>query len=442
MLDIRFVRENPDAVKENIKKKFQDSKLPLVDEVIRLDAEKRATQQEVESLKAARNKLSKANGPLFGQLKKCEDEAKKAELQAQIDANNAAVKADADRMAELDKRQAELEDKIRDIMYTIPQMIDPSVPIGPDDSANVEVERFGEPVVPDYEIPHHVDIMQSFNGIDKESAGEVAGMGFYYLLGDIARLHEAVLAYARDFMIDEKKFTYVIPPFMMHGNVVKGVMSFPEMEAMMYKIEGEDLYLIGISEHTMIGRFIGKTLSEADMPLTLTSYSPCFRKEVGSHGLEERGVYRIHQFEKQEMIVVCKPEESMEWYDRLWKNSVELFRNLEIPVRQLECCSGDLADLKVKSCDIEAWSPRQKKYFEVCSCSNLGDAQARRLGIRIKGEDGKTYLAHTLNNTCVAPPRMLIAFLENHLQADGTVTIPKVLQPYMGGKAVLVPNKK
>ena len=442
MLDIRFVRENPDAVKENIKKKFQDSKLPLVDEVIRLDAEKRATQQEVESLKAARNKLSKANGPLFGQLKKCEDEAKKAELQAQIDANNAAVKADADRMAELDKRQAELEDKIRDIMYTIPQMIDPSVPIGPDDSANVEVERFGEPVVPDYEIPHHVDIMQSFNGIDKESAGEVAGMGFYYLLGDIARLHEAVLAYARDFMIDEKKFTYVIPPFMMHGNVVKGVMSFPEMEAMMYKSEGEDLYLIGTSEHTMIGRFIGKTLSEADMPLTLTSYSPCFRKEVGSHGLEERGVYRIHQFEKQEMIVVCKPEESMEWYDRLWKNSVELFRNLEIPVRQLECCSGDLADLKVKSCDIEAWSPRQKKYFEVCSCSNLGDAQARRLGIRIKGEDGKTYLAHTLNNTCVAPPRMLIAFLENHLQADGTVTIPKVLQPYMGGKAVLVPNKK
>ena len=442
MLDIRFVRENPDAVKENIKKKFQDSKLPLVDEVIRLDAEKRATQQDVESLKAARNKLSKANGPLFGQLKKCEDEAKKAELQAQIDANNAAVKADADRMAELDKRQAELEDKIRDIMYTIPQMIDPSVPIGPDDSANVEVQRFGEPVVPDYEIPHHVDIMQSFNGIDKESAGEVAGMGFYYLLGDIARLHEAVLAYARDFMIDEKKFTYVIPPFMMHGNVVKGVMSFPEMEAMMYKIEGEDLYLIGTSEHTMIGRFIGKTLSEADMPLTLTSYSPCFRKEVGSHGLEERGVYRIHQFEKQEMIVVCKPEDSMTWYDKLWKNSVELFRNLEIPVRQLECCSGDLADLKVKSCDIEAWSPRQKKYFEVCSCSNLGDAQARRLGIRIKGEDGKTYLAHTLNNTCVAPPRMLIAFLENHLQADGTVTIPKVLQPYMGGKAVLVPNQK
>ena len=442
MLDIRFVRENPDAVKENIKKKFQDSKLPLVDEVIRLDAEKRATQQEVESLKAARNKLSKANGPLFGQLKKCEDEAKKAELQAQIDANNAAVKADADRMAELDKRQAELEDKIRDIMYTIPQMIDPSVPIGPDDSANVEVERFGEPVVPDYEIPHHVDIMQSFNGIDKESAGEVAGMGFYYLLGDIARLHEAVLAYARDFMIDEKKFTYVIPPFMMHGNVVKGVMSFPEMEAMMYKIEGEDLYLIGTSEHTMIGRFIGKTLSEADMPLTLTSYSPCFRKEKGAHGIEERGIYRIHQFEKQEMIVVCKPEDSMSWYDKLWHNSVELFRSMEIPVRQLECCSGDLADLKVKSCDIEAWSPRQQKYFEVCSCSNLGDAQARRLRIRYKDENGKTQLAHTLNNTCVAPPRMLIAFLENHLQADGTVTIPAVLQPYMGGKTVLVPKKK
>ena len=442
MLDIKFVRENPDAVKENIKKKFQDAKLPLVDEVIEKDAQYRAALKEVEALKAARNKLSKANGPLFGQLKKCTDEAQKAELQAQIDANNAAVKADADKMAELEKEEEALSARIQEIMYSIPQMIDPSVPIGPDDSANVEVERFGEPVVPDYEIPHHVDIMQSFNGIDKESAGEVAGMGFYYLLGDIARLHEAVLAYARDFMIDEKKFTYVIPPFMMHGNVVKGVMSFPEMEAMMYKIEGEDLYLIGTSEHTMIGRFIGKTLSEADMPLTLTSYSPCFRKEVGSHGLEERGVYRIHQFEKQEMIVVCKPEESMEWYDRLWKNSVELFRNLEIPVRQLECCSGDLADLKVKSCDIEAWSPRQKKYFEVCSCSNLGDAQARRLGIRIKGEDGKTYLAHTLNNTCVAPPRMLIAFLENHLQADGSVTIPEVLQPYMGGLKVMVPTNK
>ena len=441
MLDIRFVRENPDAVKENIKKKFQDSKLPLVDEVIRLDAEKRATQQEVESLKAARNKLSKANGPLFGQLKKCEDEAKKAELQAQIDANNAAVKADADRMAELDKRQTELEDKIRDIMYTIPQMIDPSVPIGPDDSANVEVERFGEPVVPDYEIPHHVDIMQSFNGIDKESAGEVAGMGFYYLLGDIARLHEAVLAYARDFMID-KGFTYVIPPFMIHGNVVEGVMSQTDMDAMMYKIEGEDLYLIGTSEHSMIGRFIDQILPAEQLPLTLTSYSPCFRKEKGSHGIEERGIYRIHQFEKQEMIVVCKPEESKDWYEKLWQLSVELFRSMDIPVRQLECCSGDLADLKVKSCDIEAWSPRQQKYFEVCSCSNLGDAQARRLKIRYKDENGKMQLAHTLNNTCVAPPRMLIAFLENNLQEDGSVLIPEVIRPYMGGKDKLVPKKK
>ena len=436
MLDIKFIRENPDIVKENIKKKFQDEKLPLVDEVIELDAKRRAAIVEADQLRSARNTLSKKIGMLMGQAKK--DPSKLAEAEAV----KKEVAEDAQRLADLEKLEDQLDAELHKRMLVIPQIIDDSVPLGPDDSCNVEVQRFGEPVVPDYEIPHHVDIMQSFNGIDKESAGEVAGMGFYYLLGDIARLHEAVLAYARDFMIDEKKFTYVIPPFMMHGNVVKGVMSFPEMEAMMYKIEGEDLYLIGTSEHTMIGRFIGKTLSEADMPLTLTSYSPCFRKEVGSHGLEERGVYRIHQFEKQEMIVVCKPEESMEWYDRLWKNSVELFRNLEIPVRQLECCSGDLADLKVKSCDIEAWSPRQKKYFEVCSCSNLGDAQARRLGIRIKGEDGKTYLAHTLNNTCVAPPRMLIAFLENHLQADGTVTIPKVLQPYMGGKAVLVPNKK
>ena len=442
MIDIRFLRENPEAVKENIRKKFQDAKLPLVDEVVDLDAKRRAAIAEVESLKAARNKLSKANGPLYGQLKKCDDEAKKAELQAQIDRNNAAVKADDDRRAELDQSVSQMDARIREIMYVIPNIIDPSVPIGPDDSCNVEVERFGDPVVPTFEIPHHVDIMASFNGIDKESAGRVAGMGFYYLLGDIARLHEAVLAYARDFMIDEKGFTYVIPPFMMHGDVVKGVMSFPEMEAMMYKIEGEDLYLIGTSEHTMLGRFIDQVLPEAQLPLTLTSYSPCFRKEVGSHGLEERGVYRIHQFEKQEMIVVCKPEESMDWYNKLWKNSVELFRNLEIPVRQLECCSGDLADLKVKSCDIEAWSPRQQKYFEVCSCSNLGDAQSRRLGIRVKGEDGKTYLPHTLNNTCVAPPRMLIAFLENHLQEDGTVTIPKVLQPYMGGKAVLVPKNK
>ena len=442
MLDIKFIRENPEIVKENIRKKFQEAKLPLVDEVIALDAQRRAAISEVEQLKADRNRLSKANGPLYGKLKKCADEGEKAAIQAEIDRNNAAVKADDERRTELDARQTELEGKIRDILYVIPNIIDPSVPIGPDDSCNVEVQRFGDPVVPDYPIPHHVDIMQFFHGIDKDSAGRVAGMGFYYLLGDIARLHEAVLAYARDFMIDEKGFTYVIPPFMMHGNVVKGVMSFPEMEAMMYKIEGEDLYLIGTSEHTMIGRFIDQILPESQMPLTLTSYSPCFRKEVGSHGLEERGVYRIHQFEKQEMIVVCKPEDSMAWYDKLWRNSVELFRNLEIPVRQLECCSGDLADLKVKSCDIEAWSPRQQKYFEVCSCSNLGDAQARRLGIRIKGEDGKTYLAHTLNNTCVAPPRMLIAFLENHLQADGTVTIPKVLQPYMGGKAVLVPDKQ
>ena len=440
MLDIRFIRENPEIVKENIRKKFQESKLPLVDEVIAMDAQKRKIQQQADTLKAERNRLSKINGPLYGQLKKCADEAKKAELTQQIEQNNAAVKAQDELRAKLEAEQTELEGKIREILYVIPNIIDPSVPIGPDDSCNVEVERFGEPTVPAFEIPHHVDIMARFDGIDKDSAGRVAGMGFYYLLGDIARLHEAVLAYARDFMIDEKGFTYVIPPFMMHGDVVKGVMSFPEMEAMMYKIEGEDLYLIGTSEHTMIGRFIDQILPEAQLPLTLTSYSPCFRKEVGSHGLEERGVYRIHQFEKQEMIVVCKPEDSMLWYDKLWKNSVELFRNLEIPVRQLECCSGDLADLKVKSCDIEAWSPRQQKYFEVCSCSNLGEAQARRLNIRIKGEDGKNYLAHTLNNTCVAPPRMLIAFLENHLQQDGSVTIPACLQPYMGGKKVLIPK--
>ena len=440
MIDIRFLRENPDVVRENIHKKFQDEKLPLVDEVIALDASRRAAIAEVESLKAARNKLSKANGPLYGRLKKCADDAERAAIQAEIDKNNAAVKADDERRAALDAQIAENDARIREIMYTIPNIIDPSVPIGPDDSCNVEVERFGEPLVPDFEVPHHVDIMARFDGIDKDAAGRVAGMGFYYLLGDIARLHEAVLAYARDFMIDRKGFTYVIPPFMMHGDVVKGVMSQTEMDAMMYKIEGEDLYLIGTSEHSMIGRFIDQILPEAQMPLTLTSYSPCFRKEVGSHGLEERGVYRIHQFEKQEMIVVCRPEESMEWYDKLWRNSVELFRDFEIPVRQLECCSGDLADLKVKSCDIEAWSPRQQKYFEVCSCSNLGDAQARRLNIRIRGEDGKTYLAHTLNNTCVAPPRMLIAFLENHLQADGSVTIPKCLQPYMGGKEVLIPK--
>ncbi len=391
MLDIKFVRDNPDAVKENIKKKFQDAKLPLVDEVIEKDAKYRECLKEVETLKAARNKLSKANGPLFGQLKKCGDEAKKAELQAQIDANNAAVKADADKMAELEAEEAKLAERIQEIMYTIPQMIDPSVPIGPDDTYNVEAQRFGEPVVPDFPIPYHTEIMESFDGIDMDAAGRVAGNGFYYLLGNIARLHEAVLAYARDFMID-KGFTYVIPPFMMHGNVVQGVMSFPEMDAMMYKIEGEDLYLIGTSEHTMIGRFIDQTLDEAALPLTLTSYSPCFRKEKGAHGIEERGIYRIHQFEKQEMIVVCRPEESADWYEKLWKNSVELFRSMEIPVRQLECCSGDLADLKVKSCDIEAWSPRQQKYFEVCSCSNLGDAQARRLHIRFKDENGKTQL--------------------------------------------------
>ena len=440
MIDIRFLRENPDVVRENIRKKFQDEKLPLVDEVIALDAARRAAIAEVENLKAARNKLSKANGPLYGRLTKCADDVERAAIQAEIDKNNAAVKADDERRAALDAQIAENDARIREIMYTIPNIIDPSVPIGPDDSHNVEVQRFGEPLVPDFEVPHHVDIMARFDGIDKDAAGRVAGMGFYYLLGDIARLHEAVLAYARDFMIDRKGFTYVIPPFMMHGDVVKGVMSQTEMDAMMYKIEGEDLYLIGTSEHSMIGRFIDQILPEAQMPLTLTSYSPCFRKEVGSHGLEERGVYRIHQFEKQEMIVVCRPEESMDWYDKLWRNSVELFRDFEIPVRQLECCSGDLADLKVKSCDIEAWSPRQQKYFEVCSCSNLGDAQARRLNIRIRGEDGKTYLAHTLNNTCVAPPRMLIAFLENHLQADGSVTIPKCLQPYMGGKEVLIPK--
>ncbi|HIV43581.1 MAG TPA: serine--tRNA ligase [Candidatus Faecalibacterium avium] len=441
MLDIKFVRENPDAVKENIHKKFQDAKIPLVDEVIDLDAQYRRCLQEAENLKAQRNKLSKANGPLFGQLKKCTDEAKKAELQAQIDANNAAVKADAEQLAALEADKDKMAARIQEIMYTIPQMIDPSVPIGPDDSCNVEAQRFGEPVVPDFPIPYHTEIMESFDGIDMDAAGRVAGNGFYYLMGNIARLHEAVLAYARDFMIS-KGFTYVIPPFMMHGNVVQGVMSFPEMDAMMYKIEGEDLYLIGTSEHTMIGRFIDQTIDEAKLPLTLTSYSPCFRKEKGAHGIEERGIYRIHQFEKQEMIVVCRPEESNDWYEKLWHYSVELFRNFEIPVRQLVCCSGDLADLKVKSCDIEAWSPRQQKYFEVCSCSNLGDAQARRLHIRVKGADGKNYLAHTLNNTCVAPPRMLIAFLENHLQADGSVTIPKCLQPYMGGLEVMVPTHK
>ena len=432
MLDIKFIRENPDIVKENIKKKFQDEKLPLVDEVIELDSQRRANIQEADQLRSDRNRLSKQVGMLMGQAKK--DPSKLAEAEAV----KKQVTDEAERLAALEKLEAELDEKVHHIMLQIPQIIDPSVPIGPDDSANVEVQRFGEAKVPDFPIPYHTDIMESFDGIDMDAAGRVSGSGFYYLLGNIARLHEAVLAYARDFMIN-KGFTYVIPPFMMHGNVVQGVMSFPEMDAMMYKIEGEDLYLIGTSEHTMIGRFIDQTLDESKMPLTLTSYSPCFRKEKGAHGIEERGIYRIHQFEKQEMIVVCRPEESADWYEKLWQMSVELFRSMEIPVRQLNCCSGDLADLKVKSCDIEAWSPRQQKYFEVCSCSNLGDAQARRLHIRVKGKDGKTYLAHTLNNTCVAPPRMLIAFLENHLQADGSVTIPKVLQPYMGGKERLVP---
>ena len=434
MLDIKFIRENPDAVKENIKKKFQEEKLPLVDQVIALDAENRKTIQEAQELRTARNAKSKQVGMLMGQAKK--DPSKLAEAEAL----KAEVKADADRLAWLEGREDELAKEIHKIMLVIPQMIDPSVPLGPDDSCNVEVQRFGEPVVPDFPVPYHTDIMESFDGIDLDAAGRVSGSGFYYLLGDIARLHEAVLACGRDFMID-KGFTYVIPPFMIHGNVVEGVMSQTDMDGMMYKIEGEDLYLIGTSEHSMIGRFIDQILPEDKLPQTLTSYSPCFRKEKGAHGIEERGVYRIHQFEKQEMIVVCKPEDSMKWYEQMWQYSVELFRTLEIPVRQLECCSGDLADLKVKSCDIEAWSPRQKKYFEVCSCSNLGDAQARRLKIRVKGADGKTYLPHTLNNTCVAPPRMLIALLENNLQADGSVKIPKILQPYMGGKEVLVPKK-
>ncbi len=435
MLDIRFVRENPEIVKENIKKKFQDAKLPLVDEVIALDQENRDTIQAAQDLRAQRNTLSKQVGVLMGQAK--QDPSKLAEAEAL----KKQVADDADKLAALEAKEAELAEKIHKIMLVIPQIIDDTVPIGPDDSANVEVQRFGEPVVPDYEIPYHIDIMESFDGVDMDAAGRVSGSGFYYLLGDIARLHEAVLAYGRDFMIG-KGFTYCIPPFMIHGNVVEGVMSQTDMDAMMYKIEGEDLYLIGTSEHSMIGKFIDQIVPEAQLPQTLTSYSPCFRKEKGSHGIEERGVYRIHQFEKQEMIVVCKPEESPFWYDRLWNFSVELFRSLDIPVRQLECCSGDLADLKVKSCDIEAWSPRQQKYFEVCSCSNLGDAQARRLKIRYRDEEGKVQLAHTLNNTCVAPPRMLIALLENNLQADGTVKIPEVLWPYMGGTKVLVPTKK
>ena len=433
MLDIKFVRENPDAVKENIRKKFQNDKLPLVDEILRLDAAKRAAQNEGNDLRAQRNSLSKKVGMLMGQAKK--DPSKLTEAEEA----KAQVKANADRLAQLEVQEAELSEQLTKLMMVIPQIIDPSVPIGPDDSCNVEVQRFGEPVTPDFPVPYHTEIMERFDGIDMDAAGRVSGNGFYYLMGDIARLHSAMTAYARDFMIN-KGFTYCIPPFMIRGNVVTGVMSFAEMDAMMYKIEGEDLYLIGTSEHSMIGKFIDQILPEDKLPQTLTSYSPCFRKEKGAHGIEERGVYRIHQFEKQEMIVVCKPEESMKWYEQMWRFSVELFRSLDIPVRQLECCSGDLADLKVKSCDIEAWSPRQQKYFEVCSCSNLGDAQARRLKIRVKGEDGKTYLPHTLNNTVVAPPRMLIAFLENNLQSDGSVLIPQALRPYMGGNSVILPK--
>ncbi len=421
MLDIKFLRENPDIVRENIKKKFQDNKLPLVDEVISLDAQSRACKQEADSLRAEKNALSKQIGSLMAQGKKEEAE----EIKAKVAAN-------ATRLAELSKQEPELQEKITKIMMVIPNIIDPSVPIGKDDTENVEVEKFGDPVVPDFEIPYHTEIMEKFNGIDLDAAREVAGNGFYYLMGDIARLHSAVISYARDFMI-HKGFTYCVPPFMIRSNVVTGVMSFAEMDAMMYKIEGEDLYLIGTSEHSMIGKFIDKIIDESALPKTLTSYSPCFRKEKGAHGIEERGVYRIHQFEKQEMIVVCKPEESKIWFDKLWQNTVELFRTLDIPVRTLECCSGDLADLKVRSIDVEAWSPRQKKYFEVGSCSNLGDAQARRLKIRVKAEDGSKYFAHTLNNTVVAPPRMLIAFLENNLNADGTVNIPAALRPYMGG---------
>lgn len=430
MLDLKFVRENPEAVKQNIRNKFQDSKLPLVDEVIELDELNRAAKQEGDALRAERNKLSKQIGGLMGQGKKEEAE----ELKKQ-------VTAASDHLAELEEKERELDEKIKKIMMTIPNIIDPSVPIGKDDSENVEVQRYGEPVVPDFEVPYHTDIMERFDGIDLDSARKVAGNGFYYLMGDIARLHSSVISYARDFMIN-RGFTYCVPPFMIRSEVVTGVMSFAEMDAMMYKIEGEDLYLIGTSEHSMIGKFIDTIIPEESLPKTLTSYSPCFRKEKGAHGLEERGVYRIHQFEKQEMIVVCKPEESMEWYDKLWQNTVDLFRSLDIPVRTLECCSGDLADLKVKSVDVEAWSPRQKKYFEVGSCSNLGDAQARRLKIRVNGENGRKYFAHTLNNTVVAPPRMLIAFLENNLQADGSVKIPEVLRPYMGGNEKIEVKKK
>ncbi len=429
MIDIKFLRENPEVVKENIKKKFQDEKLPLVDEVIALDAESRKTQQEGDDLRARKNKIAKEIGALMAQGKKEEAEAKKAEVAAQ-----------ASRLAQLEELQPKLQEKIASIMMKIPQIIDPSVPIGKDDSQNVEITKYGEPIVPDFEVPYHADILNSLQGLDKDSAGRTSGNGFYYLLGDAARLHSAMISYARDFMID-KGFTYCIPPFMIRSNVVNGVMSFAEMEAMMYKIEGEDLFLIGTSEHSMIGKFKGQIVTENNLPITMTSYSPCFRKEVGSHGIEERGVYRVHQFEKQEMVVLCKPEESMDWYNKMWTYTVEFFRSMNIPVRTLECCSGDLADLKVKSCDVEAWSPRQKKYFEVGSCSTLGDAQARRLGIRTKGENG-TYYVHTLNNTVLATPRGLIAFLENNVNEDGNINIPEALRPYMGGKSVIMPKDK
>ena len=435
MLDIKFIRENPEIVKENIKKKFQDEKLPLVDRILALDSENRAAITEASELRSQRNSLSKQVGILMGQAKRDPNKLEEAE------AAKVTVKANAERLAELEKRETELEAEIHKLLLVIPNIIDSSVPIGPDDSCNVEVQRFGEPAVPSFEIPYHTEIMERFDGIDMDAAGRVSGNGFYYLIGDMARLHEATLAYARDFMIN-KGFTYCIPPFMIHGSIVEGVMSQTDMDAMMYKIEGEDLYLIGTSEHSMVGKYIDQILPESTLPHTLTSYSPCFRKEKGAHGIEERGVFRIHQFEKQEMIIVCKPEESMDWYNKLWQYSVEYFRTLDIPVRQLECCSGDLADLKIKSCDVEAWSPRQQKYaFEVGSCSNMGDAQARRLKLRVKGEDGKNYLPHTLNNTVVAPPRMLIPFLENNLQADGSIKIPTVLRPYMGGKEILIPKR-
>ena len=443
MIDIKFLRENPEIVKENIRKKFQDAKLPLVDEVIELDAQNRKVQQEADDLRSKKNKIAKQIGGLMGQMKKAEAAGNAEEAEAkkkEVEALKAEVAADEERLAQLEAQEPELQEKVKAIMMKIPNIIDASVPIGKDDSENVEIEKFGEPVVPDFEIPHHADILKSISGLDKESAGRTSGDGFYYLIGDAARLHSAMLSYARDFMID-KGFTYCIPPFMIRSDVVNGVMSFAEMEAMMYKIEGEDLFLIGTSEHSMIGKFKGEIVKEDSLPITMTSYSPCFRKEVGSHGIEERGLYRVHQFEKQEMVVLCRPEESMDWYNKMWSYTVEFFRSLDIPVRTLECCSGDLADLKVKSCDVEAWSPRQQKYFEVGSCSTLGDAQARRLGIRTKGKNG-TYFVHTLNNTVLATPRGLIAFLENNLNADGSINVPKALQPYMGGKEKIIPAIK